>query len=106
MKNLKKNRDANASNPKRFSAVALAVICLTAFGMLAVQSGCGSAANRIELRIEVKNPSSISFDKYDKIYYRDLTLKSFPKEFDPTDKIRVFFLDEFDIRKRIPFFND
>lgn len=95
MRNQKKNRNANGGNHRHLPAVIMAVLCLAAFGMLTVMTGCGAAANRVELRIEVKNPSSIEFDKYDKIFYKDLVLKSMPKDFDPTEKLRIFFLDEF-----------
>ena len=56
--------------------------------------GCRSLGNRVEVKISLKDPGVIDFEKYDKILYKDLTLEAMPKDYSPEEELKIFFLDE------------
>ena len=63
------------------------------FLMMSVIS-CSSATNRVEVRIEVNNPTAVDFEKYDKIFYKDVALEWTPRDFTPEEELKGFFLKE------------
>jgi hypothetical protein len=65
--------------------------------MLFMASCAGGSSNRVEVRIEVRDPNAVDFDKYDKIIYKDLTVESDIKNYNPEKEIAYFFLA--DLRK-------
>ena len=67
---------------------------LLVFFYLFSTTSCTRGANRLEVRIEVENPHAIDFEKYDKIFYKDLTLEWPAKDYSPGEELRGFFLDE------------
>ncbi|UCH95231.1 MAG: hypothetical protein JSV88_34005 [Candidatus Aminicenantes bacterium] len=77
---------------KRLVSVSMGfmVVVFSLFSMIS----CASGTNRVEVRIEVKNPNAIDFETYDKVLYQDLTLEWEPKDFTPEDQLKSFFLSE------------
>jgi len=75
-------------------------LIIVSFGFLLVffylfsTASCTRGSNRIEVRIEVENPQAIDFEKYDKIFYKDLTLEWPAKDFSPEEELKSFFREE------------
>jgi hypothetical protein len=67
---------------------------LLVFFYLFSSASCTKGSNRIEVRIEVENPHAIDFEKYDKIFYKDLDLEWPAKDYTPEEQLRDFFLEE------------
>lgn len=55
----------------------------------------GTAGNRVEVKIEIPEQHTLDFSKYNKIIYKDLTLESLPKDLNPGQDIKEFFLKDF-----------
>lgn len=68
-------------------------VCVCAL-MFFMASCAGGSSNRVEVRIEVQDPHAVDFDKYDKIIYKDLTVESDIKNFNPDEEIEYFFLTD------------
>lgn len=94
MKKLKKNQNLEKSKLRLISPGLLVVMVLMVLGLLAGVTGCKSGMNRTEVVIEINNPSAVEFNKYDKVYYQDLSLESMPGGFNPEKELRIFFLEE------------
>jgi len=67
---------------------------LVFFSIIVVSACRGTSANRVEVRIEIKNPTGINFENFDNIFYKDLDLEWPAKDFSPRKKLREFFVDE------------
>jgi hypothetical protein len=76
-------------NPIRLGVIG--IICIMALLLVS----CSRGASRIEVRLDIPDPQGINLDSYNKIVYKDLTLESMPKEFNPESEVRRFFLDDF-----------
>jgi hypothetical protein len=86
-----KEKERKERNKSRIITAA----ALFVFGMALLFSGCGSGiGNRLEVTLELPDPHSINFDKYEKILYKGVTLESVPKGYDPTPEIKSFFLED------------
>jgi hypothetical protein len=55
---------------------------------------CRGGVGNMEVQFEVENPHAIDFEKYDKIFYQDLTLEWPAQDFSPGEQLKNFFLDE------------
>jgi hypothetical protein len=77
-------------NKKNLRTVSV-YVCVWAL-MLFMVSCAGGSSNRVEVRIEVQDPHAVDFDKYDKIIYKDLTVESDIKNYNPNKEIEYFFL--------------
>lgn len=88
-----KMKNKNKNNLKAGIITACLGMCIvcTVLGL----ASCRGMGNHVEVRISLQDPSVVDFKKYDKILYKDLTLESMPKDFDPGEELKVFFLDEF-----------
>jgi hypothetical protein len=74
----------------RISAVG--ILCI----MVALLFNCGrGVGSRVEVKLEIPDPMTANLEKYDKIVYKDLTLNSMPKNYNPEPEIKRFFLDDF-----------
>jgi hypothetical protein len=76
------------SKPSVWIPFGFAVVVL----VLVATAACTSGANRLEVRIEVKNPHAIDFEKYDKVLFQKLTMEWPAKDFTPEELIDEFFL--------------
>jgi len=77
---------------KRATCTGLALILSLIF---MVSCSSKSFGVRTEVTINLQNPISIDYSKFDKIVYKDFVPESLPKNFDPTEDIRKFFIDDF-----------
>jgi hypothetical protein len=89
---MKKRKEIKKISIKRIRWVS-AGLMTAVFFMMALVS-CSSATNRVEVRIEVNNPTAVDFDKYDNIFYKDVALEWTPKDFSPREEVTDFFLKE------------
>ena len=83
----------NLKKSKRFLSVSVGFLVVL-FYIMAVSACSGTSANRMEVRLEIKNPTAIDFDKYDAIFYTDFTLEWTAKDFTPEESLKTFFVDE------------
>lgn len=68
-------------------------VLITALTAL-VSVSCSIADKFVEVRIEVSEAKSIDFDKFDKIVYADLLIKTPPKGYTPVNELKAFFVDD------------
>lgn len=66
--------------------------CLACAAVLVMLSACSS--NFTEVRIEVADQQSLTFEKYDRVIYTDLVLESAPENYNPEKELNVFFLED------------
>lgn len=89
MKEKKKNDIKHKSLKTIFSVYFLGILLITSF-----YSCSSGGSNRLEVRIEIKNPTAIDFDKYEHIVYKDLELDWPAEDFNPDESLKTFFVDE------------
>jgi hypothetical protein len=68
------------------------LICLVFFAGF-LTTGCGRGiSNHLEVLIELPDPGSLNFDDYKTVLYKDLEVEGMPENFDPTSRLRNFFI--------------
>jgi hypothetical protein len=68
---------------------------LSILAMVCLASCTSGGGNRLEVRIQVPDPFAVNFEKYDHIIYKDLSIQSELKTYNPQEEIRGFFLEDF-----------
>jgi hypothetical protein len=90
IKKQKKRKEIKSKRPRWLNLGFMAVVFL----MMAAVSCSSVSNNRVEVRIEVNNPTAVDFAKYDKIFYKDVALEWTPEDFSPVQELKDFFLKE------------
>lgn len=68
---------------------------LFVFGLVSLFTACGGGPNSgLEVVIELPDPHSLNFEKYDTLLYKDLIVEGMPEGYDPKSEIQSFFLDD------------
>lgn len=71
----------------------LILAALLVFSLVSLFAACGGGPRSgLEVVIELPDPGSLKFEKYDKILYKDLVIEGIPEGYDPASEIETFFL--------------
>ncbi len=71
----------------------LASISIIAAMFIVTLSSCSE--NFVRVRISVSENQTFDFEQYDKIVYADLILEDLPKDYNPEEELKIFFLKDF-----------
>ena len=71
----------------------LTIMSIIAAMFIVTLSSCSE--NFVRVRISVSDKQAIDFEKYDKIVYADLILENIPKDYNPEEELKIFFLRDF-----------
>jgi hypothetical protein len=96
-KNSKERKMKNAKNvTNKYKSGWLAVTVLAVIGLMFLLPACGrgGSSSHTEVLIELPDPSSVDFSKYENILYKDITVEAMPKGYDPSNEIKTFFLED------------